>query len=63
MAYELKRVMKIFHCLRCGHEWIPKRYDKQGNPIPPKVCANKKCKSPYWRIPRGQPKGPRRRVK
>ncbi len=31
--------LRIFKCLRCGHEW-PSKMDK------PLVCP--KCKSPYW---------------
>jgi predicted amidophosphoribosyltransferase len=29
-------------CERCGYEWIPR-----SNTLP-KVCPNRKCKSPYW---------------
>lgn len=29
-------------CKRCDYEWIPRRDE------PPKTCASKKCKSPYW---------------
>lgn len=29
-------------CTRCGYSW----HTKEGTM--PKVCANKKCKSPYW---------------
>jgi hypothetical protein len=34
-----------FRCDRCGHEWIPKKFDKE-----PQACP--KCKSPYWNQPR-----------
>lgn len=35
-----------YRCSRCGHTWVPRR------PNPPKVCPNRKCKSPYWYRPR-----------
>lgn len=35
-----------YKCLRCGHEWIPRKEDA------PKNCPNPKCKSPYWNKPR-----------
>ena len=41
---EIKRV----ECLRCGHEWWPRKPEK------PVICA--KCKSPYWDKPRKKPK-------
>lgn len=31
------------HCLRCGHNWIPRKE------TPPKRCP--KCNSPYWNKP------------
>lgn len=34
---KLKKVV----CNRCGHSWVPRVEN-------PTVCANKKCKSPYW---------------
>jgi hypothetical protein len=40
MNFELPKLK----CLRCGHEWIPRR------PIKPKVCP--KCTSPYWDKPK-----------
>jgi len=39
-----------YKCERCGHIWIPRKYqikDKKKEPI---ICP--KCKSPYWNIPR-----------
>jgi hypothetical protein len=33
-------------CLRCGYSWYPR------SPDPPRVCASKTCKSPYWDRPR-----------
>lgn len=35
-----------FTCLRCGHEWAPKKPEK------PLRCAY--CKSPYWEKPPSQ---------
>jgi hypothetical protein len=37
-----------YRCERCGHEWFPRRDNKQE----PKVCP--KCKSPYWNSPKKQ---------
>lgn len=34
--------INIIVCERCGYYW----YSREAKP--PKVCANKKCKSPYW---------------
>jgi predicted Zn-ribbon and HTH transcriptional regulator len=42
-------------CERCGHTWIL----RDGKL--PKTCPNLKCKSPYWNLPRGQPKGPKKK--
>jgi predicted Zn-ribbon and HTH transcriptional regulator len=33
-------ILSTLKCLRCGHDWIPRRR------AAPKVCPN--CKSPYW---------------
>jgi hypothetical protein len=38
-------------CKRCGYSWVPRVEN-------PTVCANKKCKSPYWN--RKRPKGVKR---
>jgi len=35
-----------WRCLRCGYEWIP-RAD-----TPPETCANPKCRSQIWWIPK-----------
>ncbi len=35
-----------YRCERCNYEWFSRQ------PDPPKVCPNKKCKSPYWDKPR-----------
>lgn len=32
--------VKILECLRCGHEWMPRKKKT------PKMCP--KCNSPYW---------------
>lgn len=36
------RVIKIrkYHCLRCGHDWIPRKEDY------PRMCP--RCKSVLW---------------
>lgn len=41
---EIEITVKGYKCLRCSHEWIPKKQQY------PKVCA--KCHSPYWDTPR-----------
>jgi len=33
-----------WECCRCGYKW-PKKNNADGKPT---VCANQKCKSPYW---------------
>ena len=38
----------LYRCERCGYEWLPRRESTRE----PKVCANPKCKSPYWDRPR-----------
>ncbi len=40
------RPIPTLECLRCGHTWYPRT-----NRLP-KVCPNRKCKSPYWNKPR-----------
>ncbi len=44
----MTRALKLptLKCLRCGYTWFPRSTE------PPKVCANKECKSPYWDRPR-----------
>lgn len=42
------KVNKI-HCLRCGHEWIPRKSDVR-------LCPS--CKSAYFDKPRNTPKNP-----
>jgi len=44
-----------WECLKCGFTWPKKR--NSTNPITysdekPTVCANQKCKSPYWDKPK-----------
>jgi len=46
-----KMPLQIFHCLRCGYEWVGRR----GRPAP-KTCANPKCRSPYWDRERIRPR-------
>lgn len=36
---------KIVKCLRCEHEWLPRKERII-------TCSNKKCRSPYWNIPK-----------
>lgn len=36
-----------YHCDWCGHEWVPRDYQRE-----PKVCP--KCKNAYWNRPRQQ---------
>lgn len=42
----MPKIIKQLECLRCGYKWYP------NSPNPPKYCANKKCRSPYWDKPR-----------
>jgi len=47
------RMIKIWNCLRCNHQWASKMQK-------PRICP--RCKSPYWAIPKGtlkmgRPKG------
>ena len=41
----LKKMMTVFKCERCEHEWVPRNVEET-----PRVCP--KCKSPYWDRPR-----------
>ena len=36
-------------CERCGYKWFSKPTTEK---VTPTVCANPKCKSPYWNTPR-----------
>ena len=36
-------------CNRCGFQWYPRSQK------PPKYCANKQCRSPYWNKERVRP--------
>jgi DNA-directed RNA polymerase subunit RPC12/RpoP len=38
---------KGWRCERCGHEWIPKKFNSKKKPI---TCP--KCRSPYWDTPK-----------
>jgi len=40
-----------WRCERCGHEWIPRDWQKL-----PTACPD--CKNPYWATPRKFPKKP-----
>ena len=35
---------RVWHCKRCGHEWMNRRV--RGEYKKPTICA--RCKSPYW---------------
>lgn len=41
---------KLFHCLRCEHDWDPRSGSGYGIDNPPKMCAH--CGSAYWNRPR-----------
>jgi hypothetical protein len=43
--------LSLYKCSRCGYEWASRKSE------PPRYCANKKCRSPYWNVPRGQKRG------
>ncbi|MHA1621618.1 MAG: hypothetical protein ACTSVO_05690 [Candidatus Heimdallarchaeaceae archaeon] len=34
-------------CTKCGWVWLPRFKN-------PKMCANQKCRSPYWNVPRDE---------
>lgn len=38
---------KGWKCLRCGNEWVPKKFDQKKRP---KTCP--KCRSVYWDTPK-----------
>jgi DNA-directed RNA polymerase subunit RPC12/RpoP len=44
-----KVTLEGYKCERCGHVWVPRKYEtaKKKDPI---ICP--KCKSPYWNRPR-----------
>jgi len=44
-----QKMVWVFTCERCTHEWIPRKPWNEGDPLPT-VCP--KCKSPYWNKPR-----------
>lgn len=37
----VKFILKILKCLRCGHEWTPRK---------PEVRQCPRCKSAYWNV-------------
>ena len=39
-------VLPMWNCLRCGHEWYPRRKDR------PRQCPNPKCHSVWWDTPK-----------
>jgi hypothetical protein len=46
---QVRRKRKAVTCLRCGWTWVP-----YGRKLPER-CANQRCRSPYWNIPRREP--------
>lgn len=43
-TYFTTSVQTTLRCLRCGHEWVPRK--KVGLPV---SCANPKCRSVAWK--------------
>lgn len=43
--YTTGDLVKMFKCMRCNHQWIPRKLN-----IIPLTCS--KCHSAYWRMPR-----------
>jgi hypothetical protein len=41
---KVKQAPKL-KCERCGYKWTPRVEDVR-------TCANPKCRSPYWDVPR-----------
>lgn len=37
---EEQRMVTVYHCARCRHEWLPRSERR------PEICP--RCKSPYW---------------
>jgi hypothetical protein len=38
----MKLKLPTLRCTRCGYEWHP------NSETPPKYCARRDCRSPYW---------------
>jgi len=49
---KVRRKRKPVTCLRCGWTWVP-----YGRMMPAR-CANQRCRSPYWNIPRREGREP-----
>jgi hypothetical protein len=49
MSIDTKKVIKVkqLECNRCHYQWYP-RINRECKIVIPSVCANTKCKSPYW---------------
>lgn len=47
--YILSGTVSMLKCLRCGHEWLPRKVG-----VVPKTCS--KCHSAYCFTPRTRPK-------
>lgn len=45
-----EKLVTVYQCDRCGHEWIPRNALDRDTDDLPTVCP--KCKSPYWNRPR-----------
>jgi DNA-directed RNA polymerase subunit RPC12/RpoP len=48
-----KVTLEGYKCERCGHVWVPRKYETAQNKDPI-ICP--KCKSPYWNKPRQEGK-------
>ena len=46
-----KVIIDGWKCCRCNYEWV-----SQQMPSKPVTCANPKCRSPYWDIPKKEKK-------
>ena len=45
---KIEIIVQGYRCLRCGHEWAPRKEET------PRVCPE--CKSPYWNVPKKEKK-------
>lgn len=43
--------LPIFECLRCGHQWLPRKLKYGRGSKYPISCP--KCRSVYWDVPSG----------
>lgn len=52
-AYNIKKTVNAFKCLKCNHEWIPRvSMEELTGKIKdmPRICPS--CKSAYWDRPK-----------